>query len=247
MHFALRNECSNHEPYLCGVTLPPSLKGDTQAEAICDTYRKQVKQITVLMAILPIPAFFIPYFSIGFAIFMFWTLLVCIIFFVPFGMFYCNKQDKKISHETRFGNGITLNLARPWGKILTVFLVICMLTIPATAVFCLLEEFVPIKLNYTNETLVASQINTDYSIPRSDMSDISLLTELPRLSKSSGSAMDPLYKGNFWSRKLGHCEVFLNPENTYFIQLTADDTLYFFSAAKGDETLALYDELMDAE
>lgn len=159
------------------------------------------------------------------------------------GMLYYNKQDKHAMVEARFGIGTSMNLATPLGKGLEIFAALMILLLPVVCIWMILLEFTPIQLKLENRQLVAEQLNTDYEIPVDEITKLELITELPALSKYSGTAMDRLYKGSFHVTYGSDCQVFLNPENQYFLTFMAEDTLYYMSGAEDADTLVLYESL----
>lgn len=160
------------------------------------------------------------------------------------GIFYYNPQDKRTSVRKRMGVGTTVNLAKPAGKAVAVFSGLAFLLIPFSCVWLLLEEFTPIALKIDEKTLYAEHINVDYEIHAGDMEQLEIITELPRWSKSVGTAMDTLEKGTFSIRNEGRCEVFLNPENKKFIRFSADGVTYYMSGSDDFQTEEIYNSLM---
>lgn len=161
------------------------------------------------------------------------------------GMFYYNPKDKHTMVEKRIGMGATINLATIAGKLLAVFCSIWILVIPVADVWMILTEFTPIRLEITEDRLVASQLGEDYSIPVIIVEDVKLLTELPKWSKVSGTGMKELKKGTFRIPEVGRCEVFLNPTNGVFIRFEAAGTVYYMSGADDGETMSVYEMLIE--
>ena len=161
------------------------------------------------------------------------------------GMFYYNPKDKHTMVEKRVGMGTTINLATLAGKVLAVFCSIWILAIPVADVWVILTEFTPIRLEIREDRLVASQIGEDYSIPVIIVEDVTLLTELPKWSKVSGTGMEELKKGTFRIPEVGKCEVFLNPTNNVFIRFEAAGTVYYMSGVDDEETMSVYEMLVE--
>lgn len=161
------------------------------------------------------------------------------------GIFYYNPQDKHTMVKPRVGTGNTINMARPIGKILGFILIIIMLSLPATCIWVMAEEFVPIHLVIEDTTLEANHIRSSYTIPISLIEEIELLDKLPKMSRDNGTSMDTLRKGNFSNKSYGDFKVFLNPKNTVFLKIKAADTLYIMSGYDDDETKAIYQNLQN--
>lgn len=160
------------------------------------------------------------------------------------GMFYYNPKDKHSMVEKRTGIGTTTNMATPVGKAVWFFAAVSLLALPIVCIWMILLEFTPIQLSVTNNQLVASQIDVDYTIPLFIVEEAELLTELPKWSKISGVGMDELKKGTFRIAEEGRCEVFLNPQNELFIRFEVAGTTYYMSGFDDAETRAVYEVLV---
>ena len=161
------------------------------------------------------------------------------------GIIYYNPKDNHTMVDKRVGVGTTINIATPLGKILTLISVIALLSLPITCIWVIMEEFTPIQLSIKDNTLCSQQIFEDYSIDVDDIENVTLVEELPRMSKSNGSAMDNLLKGKFHVRNQGTYQVFLNPQNKYFISFSADGVNYYMSGFDDEETMKVYKQLID--
>lgn len=161
------------------------------------------------------------------------------------GILYCNKNDKHLFRENRVGMGTTINLAHKAGKVLEVVGLACLLIIPVTSVWMMFEEFTPLQLYLESDTIIAKQINVDYEIPVEDITYIEMIEELPEMTKINGSGMDNLLKGKFEIFHQGCVQVFLNPQTDCFIYLETNDTHYYLGASTKEETVLLYEELVD--
>ena len=159
------------------------------------------------------------------------------------GIIYYNPKDKHTMVDKRVGLGTTVNMATPLGKVFALISVIALLSLPIVCVWVIMEEFTPIQLSVKNNTLCSEQIFQDYSIHVNDIENVTLVEELPKMSKSNGSAMDNLLKGKFHVRNQGTYQVFLNPQNKYFISFTADGVNYYMSGSDDEETLEVYNQL----
>lgn len=163
------------------------------------------------------------------------------------GMIYYNPRDKHAMVEKRVGIGTTINMATKAGKGTVIFCGLMLLSLPLVCIWCILLEFTPIQLSVTNGWLTASQIKEDYSVPVSVMEDITLLEELPKWSKVSGTGMQNLQKGTFRIAEAGRVRVFLNPENKVFIRFTAAGETYYMSGFDDGETIAVFYELTEQQ
>lgn len=164
------------------------------------------------------------------------------------GIFYCNPADKHVYVEKRVGIGSTMNFGTQKGRIAGVLLGLLggvgILSLPLVCIWVILLEFVPIKLAVEDDRLIASQVSVDYNLPVNLIQEVTLLEELPRLERVSGTGMDTLKKGNYRVAEEGRCQVFLNPQNNVFIRLKVGETVYYLSGYDDAQTLAIYEELV---
>lgn len=161
------------------------------------------------------------------------------------GLVYYNKKDKHALVEKRFGTGSSINMATPLGKGLVGFVFLTLLSLPFICLWLILLEFTPIQLRVENSQLIASQIRDDYTIYTVSVRDAELIEELPKWEKISGTAIDGLRKGTFRIPNEGRCEVFLNPDNQYFIRFEVAGVTYYMSGADDEETLSVYEALTE--
>lgn len=160
------------------------------------------------------------------------------------GILYYNPKDKHSMVEKRVGIGTTMNMATPAGKGLAVFSGLALLSLPVLCVWLILLEFTPIQLSVEKNLLVASQIREEYRIPVTLIENVTLLEELPKLSRVSGTGMEELRKGTFRIPEEGKCQVFMNPANSLFIRFEASGVTYYMSGYDDEETMAVYEELL---
>ncbi len=162
------------------------------------------------------------------------------------GMFYYNSNDRHVLVSKRVGIGTTLNLATPFGMGFTVFGCLCLLIIPVSCVWMIMEEFTPIRLSVENGLLTAEHIRVEYEIPLSGIEEITLTGETPRWSRQNGTGMENLNKGTFHIRNVGNCEVLLNPQNQLFLRIETEDETYYMSSADDAETRKIYGQITQA-
>lgn len=162
-----------------------------------------------------------------------------------YGLFYYNKKDPSFMVEKKIGIGTTVNMARPSAKAGAVILALCLLLMPLSSVWMIGDEFTPIRLSITEQTVECSQFEGTYSIDIGSIKKAEAVTELPRTRKQNGAALDNLYRGSFRVDGYGRCKVCLDPRNTYFIILTLeDDKVYIFSDQTDEGTKDVYDKLL---
>lgn len=159
------------------------------------------------------------------------------------GMFYYNPGDKHTMINKRVGVGTTLNMATPAGMALTGFSAVALLSIPVICIWIILLEFTPISLFVEQDRLIARQLKNDYVIETDAITEITLENELPRSGRISGTGMEHLQKGKFRNSVDGRIQLFLNPENEYYLRIVADDTIYYLGGRDDDQTQTVYEAL----
>lgn len=158
------------------------------------------------------------------------------------GIIYYNKKDKRTMVSKRIGIGTTTNLATPGGKILDgIAAAAFLILIPVCCIWVLLEEFTPMQLAVEENRLVAEQLDVDYEIPLDTIEQVALLSEKPRWKKVNGSATEHLYKGTFRMPDGQRCQLFLNPQNEFFLQIETAEGVYYMSAPDDAGTQEIYE------
>lgn len=160
-----------------------------------------------------------------------------------FGMFYYNKEDKKTMVDKRIGQGTTVNMARPGGKVLLTILVFTLLLLPACCVWVGFEEYTPISLSYYGNILRADHFLTSYEVKMKEVKEVSYIEELPAVSRKMGTGMDNLLSGTFTVDGYNDCELCLNPKNKGFIIIKTEKTTYIFSGKGNQDTDTIYKEI----
>ena len=96
MYYVMK-DASDKNGFCFGATLKKELRSDEAVKAIDAEYRKKLKMSTIVMALIPIPFVFIPYFSISMSLWMIWIIVMC---FYPMGFYAtANKKIKELKQE----------------------------------------------------------------------------------------------------------------------------------------------------
>ena len=96
MYFMLKDSV-NRNGFCFGATLKRELREDEAVKAIDVQFRKNLKWGTIILAIIPIPFAFIPYFSISMSLWMIWIMVIC---FLPSAFFaIANGKIKELKQE----------------------------------------------------------------------------------------------------------------------------------------------------
>lgn len=162
------------------------------------------------------------------------------------GLFYYNKNDSRFCVDKKVGIGVTTNMAKPAAKVLTVgVLVFTVVICIGAGVFCAVEEFTPVKLEYENQQITAVHWKEEYQIHKNAIKSITLLDEIPSMSKSNGTGMDTVYKGTFFSREYERrFKVCLNPQAEPVIMIeTTNGSWYLLGDSDSEKTEEIYKEL----
>lgn len=157
------------------------------------------------------------------------------------GMFYYNPHDTRSMVETRYGMSTTCNMARPLGKILDGIAAASILFCIVMFAWVIREEFTPIELRMADGYVEAVHTGVEYRIGAGEIESLTLLEDLPKMSKSRGSGMENLLEGTFYVRDEGQkCEVLLNPQNACFIRLETAEKIYYFGGFDDEQTMEVY-------
>lgn len=159
------------------------------------------------------------------------------------GSFYYNPWDKHTMVNKRAGIGTTVNMATTGGKVCMIIMVLTLAVIPISSGWLIMEEFTPIFLSVSAECLKAEHLKVNYEIPVETIDSVELVYEKPEWSKMYGTAMDNLDKGTFYEFNIGECEAFMNPQNTVFLRIKAEDVTYYMSGADDEQTMEVYESI----
>ena len=158
----------------------------------------------------------------------------------PLGQFYYDPALKKLTVPDPNGMGTLLNIARPFSKWLMVLCLLPLLLSPLAGFYTVAEEYTPLSLTVTEESLEAKQLFTRCSIDRESIREAELLDSLPALKKSSGSNYASLYKGRFRFLDGSQVAVLLDPTLSCFLLLKTTEGQYLLSGETDEETQLLY-------
>lgn len=165
------------------------------------------------------------------------------------GLFYYNKNDNRTTVEKRVGSGFTCNMAKPgmkWGSI--IFLVVFLVWMMGMCAWVIAEDFTPVRLEYQEDTVTAVHWKKEYQIEKENVSSVELLEEKPHISRRSGTGMDTVQKGDFYSDEYKQdFQVCLNPQEApYLLIQTKDGAWYLLGSSDGAETREIYQALAEA-
>lgn len=159
------------------------------------------------------------------------------------GIFYYNPRDKHSMVEKRLGVGTSVNLATPVGKGFAAFAVVTLLSLPVVAIWMIMLEFTPIQLVAGEQEIMGNHLREEIVISMPSIEEAELLTELPNMSRNSGTAMENLKKGTWSVAEEGNCTVFLDPQNEVFLRIETPSRRYYLSGCDDEETVAVYEAI----
>lgn len=79
IYLMLANETKPKKNIVLGVTLPYEARTDLAVERVCKGFRKNLKISAVLLCIMPLLTFFLPWFSIVLTVYLIWLTLVIVV------------------------------------------------------------------------------------------------------------------------------------------------------------------------
>lgn len=97
MYFLLKNDGMEKKKGRFGVTLNREQQKEPEVEQITKEYRKQMNRLLLVLALIPLPLIFIPWFSVSITGWMIWMLATCFVFFVPYGIANGKLKELKLS------------------------------------------------------------------------------------------------------------------------------------------------------
>ncbi|HHW48789.1 MAG TPA: hypothetical protein GXX14_09265 [Clostridiaceae bacterium] len=159
-----------------------------------------------------------------------------------YGLFYYNENDNRLMINNRVGMGMSVNLARLWGKIIMGFAALCILVLPVLGIWLMAEEFTPIRMEMTETQIIVHHLKKEYVIDINEIDSFELIDKLPPISKIVGTGMDHLCKGRFSVDRYGICNICLNPKNSKFLVIFSGDSTHIFSTTD-EEVMVIYEKL----
>jgi len=163
-----------------------------------------------------------------------------------FGLFYHNPNDRHFFVNDRIGMNMTVNLARPVGKVVMALALLCLVAMPFVGAWIWAEEKTPISLEVSGTAVTARHIREEYVIAISDVKEVELIDKLPRMRRTAGTGLDNLSKGRFHVTGYGASRLCLNPQNGPFLVIRADSLTYIFNDSVSGRTHEVYTELLRA-
>ncbi len=162
-----------------------------------------------------------------------------------FGLFYYDKNNKRLNVEKRVGIGSTINMAHPVGKVLGVFIACAVMFTLLSMVWLGFLEVTPIHVYTEDGKVICHQLRNEYIFETGSIKSVTLVEDFEQRSvvRNAGTDMPGLAKGNFTVNQDKGCRLFMNPDIGVCIRIETDSRVYYVSNETEEETLALYREL----
>ncbi|MCL2006871.1 MAG: hypothetical protein FWG77_02180 [Treponema sp.] len=159
------------------------------------------------------------------------------------GMFYHNPNDSHLMVNDRIGMSMSVNLARPAGKVIMGFAALCIVALPFFGIWLWSEELTPTRLILSETTLIARHTGNRYTIQVGEIESIELIEELPSMVRVAGTGLDNLLKGNFRAGPLGPSRVNLQPGDPPFLVIQSGGNTYLLNDADSSVTRDVYSRI----
>lgn len=156
------------------------------------------------------------------------------------GQFYYNPNSSRAMVNERVGMGMSMNMAHPFGKVMAVFTVLVLLSLPLLGIWLTVGEMTPTQYTLSDHQLTVRQAGTTYTIDLDEIDAVELLEELPPASRTWGTGLPNLLKGSFYVEGYGSCTLCLDPTDPPFLLLDTVRETYILGP---DQAESLYAEL----
>ena len=161
-----------------------------------------------------------------------------------FGQFYYDPDDRHLIVNARTGLNTTVNLARPAGRFFMGFAALCLLGMLAVGPWMTSLDTRPVTLTATETELVSTYGSKETSIPRSEITEVVLLEELPEnLMRSNGTSMEHVMRGRYTARGFGGINLCLDPTAPPFLLISTTEKTYLLASRDPEQTRTVYDLL----
>ena len=161
-----------------------------------------------------------------------------------FGQFYYNPDDRHLIVNARTGINTTVNLARPAGRAFLGFAALCLLGMLAVGPWMTSLDTRPVTLTATETELVSTYGGKETCIPRTEITEVTLLDDLPeQLTRSNGTSMEHVMHGRYVARGYGGLNLCLDPTQPPFLLVQTEGRTYLLASRDPEQTWAAYHAL----
>ncbi len=273
MYFGLRKEANPKNRIILEVTLPLELRyGETVAQLL-QKFKKTELIIMLTLVAVAIPSVLIKDIITAVSVWCIWLTFCIILPYIPYvncnkqlmqlkkeyssttydeddfylwGIFYNNPKDKRLFVNYRTGSNSTVNIANLGGKIIAGIIVLMIAIVPFTGVFLTTLDNSPIKLNVTENCIIAENGLTEYTVTLSESDKITLVNELPQgLYRKIGTATETLLKGRFTATEYGNITLCLDQTVPPYILIETQDSNYLFGTRDSITTNQVFVQIQE--
>ncbi|MCL2368257.1 MAG: hypothetical protein FWC72_04610 [Oscillospiraceae bacterium] len=138
------------------------------------------------------------------------------------GMFYHNRDDNRLLIKDRIGMNMSINLGKPIGLFLGFLGALLLLAMPLFGVWAVAEEFSPIRYSIVGTTVTVTHVRARQFELGEDF-EAEVLNSLPQSTRTAGTSLGTLRKGNFNFQGIGSAWVLYHTDQGPFIVLTAEN------------------------
>ena len=161
------------------------------------------------------------------------------------GMFYYNPKDSHFMVNGRVGTGTTMNIAKPFGKFMCVFVIFILVLMPAFPF--MLNSAIDSDVIFSREdnAVIVSCGKSEFKVDLDKIESVEFIDEYPEdLYRNWGTATDKILKGSFSAKEIGPISVCLNPGYEPYILIKMQNRKAFlFGTDDVNKTKELYDLL----
>lgn len=145
------------------------------------------------------------------------------------GMFYYNKNDKRMFINERVGMNMQMNLAQPIGMISMGLAALALLAMPFIGIWIMAQEFSPITYSVEAHVVTVTHL-TSRRIDLGENFEVEILDTAPGGMRTNGTAIGTFRQGTFQLNGIGTTWVLYRTDNPPFILFTtANGARYLFN------------------
>lgn len=150
--------------------------------------------------------------------------------------YYYNPDDPHLFVEKRVGYGWTVNVARPFGRVLNGLIVAVLIAVAALAVGLMRFDFGEITLHTEGNAFVIEAPVYSLEFTKEEIRSVEMLSEMPRATKRRGFNGDFLWLGEFRVEGYGWCRVFVYPKSGQVLAIKMEDSTVFLNGETAEQT-----------
>jgi|GEM_PF-329928 len=164
--------------------------------------------------------------------------------------YYYNSNDNRTLVEKRFGYGMTVNIAKVGGKVVTIAIMfaISLVIISVMRIAILLSplDFNSVLLTVSEETVTIQAPLSEYSFLTSDIRNVAFIDDFPRANKINGGNSETFFVGKFNVTGYGASNVYIHRKCPPFIVVELDNGWVFLNGNTKEQTEKYFNDLENA-